>query len=95
MDKKFKSAGNNYDYIIAGGSNALVGLSAQELSRKTGYSAYNLAISSCEGAGLLNYQVARTIKFWRKNVSIFKHELLVSRKNLLAYNRLNLLHIGH
>lgn len=55
MDKKFKSAGNNYDYIIAGGSNALVGLSAQELSRKTGYSAYNLAISSCEGAGLLNY----------------------------------------
>ncbi|HMU66671.1 MAG TPA: hypothetical protein PKE57_05985 [Cellvibrionaceae bacterium] len=55
MEKKNATSGNKYDYIVVGGSNALTGVSARTISMKTNSNAYNLAISACEGAGLLDY----------------------------------------
>lgn len=55
MEKKNTTNGKKYDYIVVGGSNALTGVSARRISLKTNSNAYNLAISACEGAGLLDY----------------------------------------
>ena len=55
MDKQFAPNGNRYQYVIAGGSNALVGISAEDISTQTGLSTYNFAISACEGEKVLNY----------------------------------------
>lgn len=56
IEKLPAALGNSYDYLVAGGSNALLGISAERIAQKTGLSSYNLAISAAEGAGLLNYQ---------------------------------------
>jgi hypothetical protein len=44
------------DYAVTGGSNALLGISSQQIAKKTALSSYNFAISAAEGVGVLNYQ---------------------------------------
>lgn len=57
IKKQYGANDKTYDYIVAGGSNALIGISAQTIARKTSSITYNIAISACEGAGLLNYPI--------------------------------------
>jgi hypothetical protein len=67
---------SKYDYVIAGGSNALLGISAQRINQKTGLSSFNLAISAAEGAGVLNYQE------WLRKSNLSAETIIYSSMNL-------------
>ncbi|HEY6530483.1 MAG TPA: hypothetical protein VIZ65_17475 [Cellvibrionaceae bacterium] len=57
LDKiNLKKGKISFDYAVVGGSNALLGISSQQITEKTSLNTYNFAISAAEGAGVLNYQ---------------------------------------
>lgn len=81
IDKLPTVVGKNYDYLVAGGSNALLGVSAERITQKTGLRSYNLAISAAEGAGLLNYQK------WLQQSNSSAKTLIYSSMNLWYFGK--------
>ncbi|MFO1370831.1 MAG: hypothetical protein U1F46_17765 [Marinagarivorans sp.] len=81
IDKLTPADGKHYDYLVAGGSNAMLGISAERIAQKTGLKSYNIAISAAEGAGLLNYPD------WLQQSNSHAKTLIYSSMNLWYFGK--------